>query len=422
MDGPGMKESFSGALFLAAVMAALSCPASGQQADPGASMQQVQQMCSDPKTAAMPMMASVCGQLNTIPKDALTAPKPQTTMQGGGPGFGQPAPGQGGVPGAPGAGAAGGPGAAGGADPGAIPGAGGEGDAGQGGATQTGGVMNYGGGPGQSHVQSIKSGFRQMSKPVIIQKVPKAAVKSKAELAAEAAKRKKEEEEQKKTLARLAEEAKARAAADAAALAKKAAVEAAPPAPAPPLPPPPVYENLVPSEFMVEASLFKDMDASAEFFAPRRISDIVIPPSRPGSMVGGGIVWEVQPEYRFSLCPLEHDPFNLGLPKRISMKRGFWDRIMDSVTGLLSKGGKRSGHRLIPYAAFESGAVDKRMDLLGAGGIVPMSLYWSGPEGALEGPVVSVAQAPGVIGGTGLEPEPGSDDPSFLARSWGLEP
>ncbi|MFA6316528.1 MAG: hypothetical protein WC943_03845 [Elusimicrobiota bacterium] len=415
-----MKAFFRG---LAAVLAAAAfvLPASGQQGgDSAEKMQQLKQMCGDPKMAAMPMMAGVCGQMGGI-GDALNAKPPdQNTMQGGGPGMAKPGA-QGGLPDKAGVGAeAAAQGAA-----GAMPQAGAAGQAGaDGGAMQQSGGggagMTYGGGPGQSHIPSIKTGFRQMNKPAF--RIPvKAPEKVKAEAAAEESK-KKEEEGQKKALEKLAAEAKARAAADAAALAKKAAAEAAAAVPPPPPPPPPVYENLVPNEFMVEASLFKDVDASAEYFGPRRVTDVVIPPSRPSGVVRGGIVWETMPEYRFALCPLDHDPFNLGLPKRISMKRSFWDRVMDKASGLFGRGKKRSGPALIPYAAFESGAVDQRMDLLGAGGIVPMSLYWSGPDGALHGPAPSASSSPGVPAATGLEPSGGEDDPAWLARPWGLEP
>ncbi|MBI5623040.1 MAG: hypothetical protein HY924_04595 [Elusimicrobia bacterium] len=395
-------------------------PCFGQQGgDPSAQIDQVKQMCSDPKTAAMPMMASVCSGMSSLPADALK-PQQQNTMQGGGPGFAKPVPGQEGAPGAAGATGAG----AGQGYPGAVPQPGDQGDPGAvggGGVQPAGGVgggMTYGGGPGQSHIPSIRTGFRQMNKPSF--KVP---AKSPEKVKAEAAKKTKEEEEQKKALEKLAAEAKARAAADAEARAQKAAAALpAPVLPPPPPPPVPVYENIIAHEFMVEASLFKDVDASQEYFGPRRVTDVVIPPARLGAHFRKGIVWELMPDYRFSLCALEHDPFNLGLPKRLSLKRGFWDRLVDGVTGTVGLSKKRLGPSLIPYAAFESGAVDQRMDLLGAGGIVPMSLYWSGPEGALAGPSSSASQSRGVPAGTGLEPAPGEDDPVWLARQWGLEP
>ncbi|MBI4678499.1 MAG: hypothetical protein HY748_13045 [Elusimicrobia bacterium] len=433
-----MRATLPGAAAVLFCALRLPCASFGQQGgDPSAQLQQVQQMCSDPKTKSLPMMANICSQMSNMPampKDGgnLTPPA-QNTMQGGGPGFAQP--GQ-----TPGAGASG---AQGGmmdpkareafcSDPNhaAEPICSQQGDAG-GSAQQGYGIqqgMSYGGGPGQSHVQSIKTGFRQMTAPTDLRKRMKqqAAPKppTKAELAAQEAKKKAEEEAQRKELERLKAEAKAKAEAGAAArkAAEEAAARAAAAPPPAPLPPPPVYENLVPTEFMVEASLLKEVDGSKEYFGPRRLTDVVIMPLPAGSSLRNGVVWEVPPGFRFALCPLDHDPFNFGLPKRVGMRKGLWDRLVDGVTGLFGKGKKRAGPGLVPYLAFESGAVDKRMDLLGAGGIVPMSMYWSGPEGASAGPAVSASAEAGVPAATGLGSPEGGYDADELARQWGLMP
>ncbi|MBI5208986.1 MAG: hypothetical protein HY927_03335 [Elusimicrobia bacterium] len=423
----------SGAIgfFAAALLILLSSALPGRAQD----MSQVQAMCSDPKAASMPQMAGICSKLSnmpTTPGDNLQGgPPASNTMTGTGPGLatpkvpaqdlqGQPnvpAPGEGGmapaggVPGMPGQEGGGQqPSSGGGYSPGAASGAGGY----------------QGGSVGESHIPTIKGSFRGFSnakdmRQRMLQAAPKPAPKppqkTKAELAAEEAKKKeaerleaerkkKEEEEAKKKEAeRLAAEKKKEEEA------KKAAEAAAP------KPPPPMYENPVLSEFTLEVSVLKNVDAGKPYLGSRRVSDIGIPPPRADRALRDGVVWEVTPDFRFSLYPLEHDPFNLGFPRKPATEKGFVDRIFDAVMGLLEKK-KTARAGMLRYLSFSEGSNDPKMSLLGAPGIVPMTMCWSGPDGMF---AVPAAAAPAPSQASSAAPVQPSD-PAQLARAWGLEP
>lgn len=222
---------------------------------------------------------------------------------------------------------------------------------------QTGGAVDSTGGRGQSSIPSIGTNFQPLDagklRRGMRKKRPKRTPrKRKMKKKVEKSKPKPKPEKKKVEVAKKVETSK--------------------PAPLPP--PPPPSENRVAEDFSLARSLLKGIDLNYPFDGARSLKDIPLLQLEPELLLQEGVSAATPPTFNFIIFPMDHDPFNLGLPSKppTPKESSFFDRLLDKLSGkpaVLPAAGE-IGY----YMAFDAPPLDA--DFLAG---VPRAVFWSGP-------------------------------------------